>query len=26
LNDAPCDGHGDSSEGPFAALKQLFGS
>lgn len=26
LNDAPCDGHGDHSEGPFAALKQLFGS
>lgn len=26
LNDAPCEGHGDLSEGPFAALKQLFGS
>jgi uncharacterized protein len=25
LNNAPCDGHGDDSEGPFAALKQLFG-
>lgn len=26
LNNARCDGHGDPSEGPFAALKQLFGS
>ncbi|MGH8924875.1 MAG: YceD family protein [Acidimicrobiia bacterium] len=25
LNEAPCDGHGEPSEGPFAALKQLFG-
>ena len=24
LNNAPCSGHGDLSEGPFAALKQLF--
>lgn len=26
LNDAPCEGHGDTSDSPFAALKQLFGS
>jgi uncharacterized protein len=24
LNEAPCDGHGDGSDSPFAALKQLF--
>lgn len=26
LNEAPCDGHGDGSDSPFAALKQLFDS
>lgn len=26
LNTAPCEGHGDQLDGPFAALKQLFGS
>ncbi len=26
LNVAPCDGHGDGSSSPFAALKQLFDS
>jgi uncharacterized protein len=26
LNTAPCDGHGQEPEGPFAVLKQLFGS
>jgi uncharacterized protein len=26
LNEAPCDGHGNGSESPFAALKQLFDS
>jgi uncharacterized protein len=26
LNVAPCDGHGDDSESPFAALQQLFDS
>ncbi|HSJ26643.1 MAG TPA: DUF177 domain-containing protein [Acidimicrobiia bacterium] len=26
LNEAPCGGHGDGSDSPFAALKQLFDS
>jgi uncharacterized protein len=26
LNEAPCDGHGDGSDSPFAVLKQLFDS
>lgn len=26
LNEAPCDGHGDGSDSPFAPLKQLFDS
>ncbi len=26
LNSAPCDGHGDDSDSPFAALKDLFDS
>lgn len=26
LNEAPCDGHGDRSDSPFAALEQLFDS
>ncbi|MFP5332747.1 MAG: YceD family protein [Acidimicrobiia bacterium] len=26
LNESPCDGHGDGTDSPFAALKQLFDS